>query len=634
MPIGFDRLFNQANVGALAALSRSALEAPIADLRRQFEGGLDEACDILLGVTATRVNPYVVTRAEGRLRLPRMAAQFLLKIRGRGLGQPPLMTNHVGARDRSLPKLPLDGPGANAFDSLLELTLASSAFPFAFAPVEVAHCPGRPGLTACSADTARSDLFLDGGIFDQNPVTVGMEELTDARGRPDPDARLYLLDPFQRTFPKAIDAPDESEMVDAVAYAAKIAAGFVETARAQGLETLLREMPELSDRLVVGASKYPPYGELAFYFLSFFEKGFREFDFVLGMLESQRALQLAQTRAILLGDHQTARAVERARRDDSDLQWPPYRCVQAILGDSATAQNVDAQCAGEADRLVPLAMVSRERVYDACRADRLRGIDPATAQLVADHPDCKRSFEGAPPPAAGPDWRRQEDEGELQWVFRRLEAHGYRFVDLGPTHRAEQAFDTLRRQILSCAGAFANLQGGFPGLPRALARAAVNQMAYRPPRQIVHMSLGLAQEVGLSRAVGPTPGDWLRLTAAVEVSGLATVLSARDNYFGLAALLGAEVEIPAFSGPAVQFRTGLRGGWLFASTDRGGFGTCDDPVDPTRPCSRPVVEGVVSIHVIDFFRVALTGQFSPPIRDGEKVLFELRPSLGAQIIFD
>ena len=635
MPISFEALFQRTEVGAVSALSRSALEAPIADLRQDFEDGLSEACDMLLGVTATRVKPHVVTRAEGRLRLPRMAAQFLLRIQGRGEGRAPVVTNHVGLQDRSLPQLPLAGPGASAFDALVDLTLASSAFPFAFAPVEVAHCPGRAGQLPCRPDTARTDLFLDGGIFDQNPVNVGIEELTDAQGQPDLDARLYLLDPFQREFPKLTDTAENSEIEDALAYAARVAAGFVETARAQGLEMLLRVDPALSERLVVSASKYPPYGELAFYFLSFFEEGFRKFDFALGMFESKRAFRQAQNRAILLGDHEAARAMKRASLNDKGLQWAPYRCVNAILGPpTAAPRDIDSVCAGEAERLRPLAMVSRERVYDACRPERLSRGDPSTLQLVARHPDCQRAYDGESPPGASPDWPRRPDESELQWVFRRLEAHGYRFVELGPTRRADRAFEALRRQVLRCANAFASQQDGIPGFPTALARAVVNQMAYRPPRQIVHIALGLAQEVGFSHAIGPTPGDWLRWTAAVELNGLATVLSARENYLGVAATLGLEAEVQPLSGPALQVRTGLRGGWLFASPDGGGFGTCDDPGSTSRSCSRPIVEGILSLHVIDYFRIALTGQYSAPSRTGEKALFELRPSLGAQIILD
>ncbi len=631
MPIGFDALFDRDAVKPVAALSRSALEGPVLELEKDFKDGLDEACDILLGVTATRVKPLVVNRADGRLRLPRMAAQFLFRVDGHGTGRPPSITNHVGTPDRALPQLPVDGDEADAFRALLPLVLASSAFPFAFEPVSVPHCPGRLGQKRCRPDDARSSLFLDGGIFDQNPINVGIEEFIGGSRTSSTAARLYLLDPFQRTYPKVATSSADDAIEDALGYGALVAAGFVNTARSQGLETLLRADPSLEQRIVVAASKYPPYGELAFYFLSFFEEGFRRFDFILGMIESQRALKRVQTRAILMGDHKAAAAFERAYTENEAQPWPAYRCVDAILGDGPDA-DVNEACGGEEAALVPLARVSRERVYDACRPDRLEDLDPIDVTRAAQHPDCTRAFEGRAPPGADADWSRRDDENELQWVFRRLEAHGYRFVDLGPTTRADRAFDNLRSLVLRCASDFAYAQGGLPGLPRALARAAVNQMGYRPPRRIIHVGVGLTQEIGFSQAV--TPSAWLRVTGTLGLTGLGTILSAAEDYVGVSAQLGLEAEIPPLSGPALQVRTGVRGGWVFGSLDGGGFGTCDDPGNSVRPCSRPIVETTVSLHVIDFFRIALTGQIAPAFRADEKTLFEVRPSLGAQFTID
>ena len=544
------------------------------------------------------------------------------------------MSNYIGTRDRSLPRLPLDGDDADAFNALLEAILASSAFPFAFAPVEVAHCPGQRSRWKCRPDHAIRDLFLDGGIFDQNPVSIGIEEV-GATGTDDARARLYLLDPFQRTYPKPLGG-DGGPIEDALSYATKVAAGFVDTARSQRLETLLREDPELERRLIVGGSTYPPFGDLAFYFLSFFEENLRRFDFALGMIESRRALQRAQTRAVLLGDLKAARALEEARTKPSGADWGAYRCVESILGGRSTSpEEIEDRCAGEEGALLPLAMVSRERVYDACRRDRWK--NPTADYLVAmsQHEDCRLAYDGRRPPGAKADWARASGESELQWVFRRLEAHGYRFADLGPTASADRAFERLRDNVLSCAAEFATAQSTLPGLPRSLARALVNdQVGYRPPQWTLHLALGSPQEVGLSYALGPSPVPWLRATAALDFRGLPTLLSARENYVGVTLTAGLEAELLSLSGPAFQVRTGLRGGWLFGSSDDGGFAPCDDPGDPVRPCSRPVLEGTMALHIIDFFRISLTGQFAPATRTNERTLFELRPNLSAQITID
>ena len=638
MPISFATLFDRDRLQPISALSRSALEAPIIQLKAQFARGLPVDCDQLLGVTATRVSPYVVSRSEGQLRLPRMDAQFLLRVRGRGRGRPPKVSNHVGSRDRSLPRLPLDGETVDAFNALLSAILASSAFPFAFAPVEVPHCPGRLGQRECSPQNARKDLFLDGGIFDQNPVRIGIEEVNTGTAAQARDGRLYLLDPFHRAYPTPPVAEDNAALEDALSYASNVAAGFVATARSQGLETLLRDDPALERRLIVGASKYPPFGDLAFYFLSFFEEGFRRFDFILGMIESQRGLKRAQSQAVLLGDMEAAFAMRRVRQTLMGSDWPAYRCIHAILGDGDEAgrpEDVARECRGEEHRLLPLAMVSRERVYDACRPDRWKTVTPANAQLIEQHPDCKLAFLGHAPPQAGRDWPRQPEESELKWVFRRLEAHGYRFVDLGSTARSEQAFETMRTQVMMCASDFAQAQDILPGFSRSLARALVNsQIGYRPPKWIVHFALGASQELGLSFAPYLAEVPWLRLTTALELRGLPTILSAQQNYLALSLTGGLEAEVLPLSDATLQVRAGLRGGWLFGSPDDGGFGQCSNPGDNTRPCSRPVIEANIALHIIDLFRIALTGQVAPSIRNNESTFFEIRPSLSAQLSID
>lgn len=635
MPIGFEALFDTERVAPVGALSRAAFDDVIGRLQTRFEAGLEANCDLLLGLTATRVQPAIIPRAQGRLRLPRMAARFLLRVKGRGPGQPPLVLNQLGARDAALPKLPLDGPDADPFASIRDVILASSAFPLAFAPRAIAHCPGRSKAGPCRVDNAQTALFLDGGVFEQNPIGLSAEAMAvhDATKPSTEASLLFLLDPFERAYPTPLETVGAPPVDDGVAFALEVVNGFVGAARSQDLETLLRQSPSLEKRLLVSASQFAPYGDLAMYFMSFFESGLRRFDFHLGMLEARRAVREGQT---IVGLEPTLRPLEDATRfaQRDRPGWAGFRCLAAIFeGEPESAVSPGEACQGEEDGLVPLALVSLERVYDACRPDRVSAGDPSRDAKIKLHPVCARAAAGAAPPGADESWRRGPDEDEVAWVFRRLGARGYRFRDLGRSGRADDAYEALRGHVGKLARRFAEAQPGFTVLYRAVADAVANWVAYRPPTHVLHLGVGPNQEVGWSVALGPSPVRWLRADVAVQLQGLQSLLDVHERFLGVAPMAGLSAEVLPASRAEVQLRLGLRGGWLFSNRDRFGTEACDDPGDATRPCSRLIVEAVVTVHLLDLLRFGLVGQYGPPMRAGEDALYGIRPQVGAQVTF-
>jgi len=71
--------------------------------------------------------------------------------------------------------LPLLGDGSSQdFDRIRDLLFASSAFPMAFAPQELDYCltdPNDPETWECTSPT-RHEPFIDGGVFDNNPLRL------------------------------------------------------------------------------------------------------------------------------------------------------------------------------------------------------------------------------------------------------------------------------------------------------------------------------------------------------------------------------------------------------------------------------------------------------------------------------
>lgn len=178
-PVGFHQLFDPTRARD-SLFVRDALEGAIERVRETWNRGVPEGCDVVFGASVTRVQPRAVALQEG-LSVPRALETFTVRIKGRGLGRPPRVTNYVDPyTPMAVPLLVLrddDSPETSThnFNQLRQLLFASMAFPAAFEPVPINYClskparRGHPGQVQC-LDREHTDLFFDGGVFDNNPL--------------------------------------------------------------------------------------------------------------------------------------------------------------------------------------------------------------------------------------------------------------------------------------------------------------------------------------------------------------------------------------------------------------------------------------------------------------------------------
>ncbi|HEU4533513.1 MAG TPA: patatin-like phospholipase family protein, partial [Polyangiaceae bacterium] len=158
--VGFRELFVPADATALGVFSRRHLGRRVARIEERWKQGLSETCDVVLGVSATRVEPKGGAQAHNPLSPARVEERFALRVRGRGAGREPGLTNYVDpAYQFGQPMLPEGADRQVAFAALRELLYASSAFPIAFPPVNLAHCVSDPpaGEPRCPAGRAERD---------------------------------------------------------------------------------------------------------------------------------------------------------------------------------------------------------------------------------------------------------------------------------------------------------------------------------------------------------------------------------------------------------------------------------------------------------------------------------------------
>ncbi len=104
--------------------------------------------------------PRLLSAANGLLEVPVTEERFAVRIRGRGPGRMPLLTNYVDPEDESeQAMLPEGADGSIPFANLLDAVIASTSFPGAFPPRAVKHCVvATQGKGAAVLPGERGDL--------------------------------------------------------------------------------------------------------------------------------------------------------------------------------------------------------------------------------------------------------------------------------------------------------------------------------------------------------------------------------------------------------------------------------------------------------------------------------------------
>ena len=194
-----------------AVLASAALEPVVVDVRRALlEGGLTfrPGCKLPLGLTVTRVEPLVQNEGGLRVTSQRAVLPLLFDIDDQGkvrFERQPLLHSSDSSESRlALADVAEMGRVGVDPEVVLQSLLASSAFPLAFRPRILCECatecgadpesqdgtcPGPQGapLTglSCHAHSAAQGgralkickrRFVDGGVFDNAPVGLALEQ--------------------------------------------------------------------------------------------------------------------------------------------------------------------------------------------------------------------------------------------------------------------------------------------------------------------------------------------------------------------------------------------------------------------------------------------------------------------------
>jgi len=545
--------------------------------------------------------------------------------------------------------------GEVLFDGLVDALFASTAFPGAFPPQAVRTCirgGGKEPPTCPEAD-AQSDLYVDGGVFDNTPVRLATRYAAaglraDESGeyrlidRPDLSRRtiperlaIAYVSTEARTFPTSSDQIEKAQAETILSVAGQVGGSFLTTARAKNLVYVQEDTPEVFDRLLVPKRHLPaassPFGA----FFGFFERELREFDFTLGLYDGRKLTEeQLGGRLAKAGKPGPRFPEETPGAKKAEASWHRYRCLKAVVEDEP---GVKEACAGDDIRDFRIVLqTSVERLWDRC--SRI----PEGLTAFDGNPMCKAARTGAPlravpfvTPIAGGNWPERPDENEAGYLMRLLAGHGFLFKDLGLTRdEASEAPAALRARLLEIGDAISTTQPGAQGLViSTLIRVGADQVAYVPPRFTAWAMVGREPEVALSK--GFTMGGRLvhpmRLHAALQIVGMGQVLSSEGGDAAFTLMAGAEYLPSNWANTQLQPSILLRAGWMFAVNDSGGFSGCDDTANKTiGHCSRPAVQGGVSATIIERVRLQITGNLYPPTEKGEATQWSIGPGIGIQ----
>ncbi|MEO1023007.1 MAG: patatin-like phospholipase family protein [Bacteroidota bacterium] len=268
-------------------LARYLYEQTRSDIRQT-----DEILD--LGVTLTRLDPISLEIDGSVIKTQRFVTTFsAYSIPMGGINQLTFHQNDavIYAFEEQRPFGQLIQPNFSGdpyerFKEVLNISMASSAIPFFFEPIELQY----RNLSSSDPDLLRTASFVDGGIFDNRPLDLALKMYGaryDAQPASNNAFRLLYLDVNHRRKVDSSLVVDESRTAtNGTESVLRLMSGAYSTARHYELEVLYRnsdlnvfEQVEATDRKpdVVGDF----WGGLG----AFFGKPFRQYDFYTGIYD-------------------------------------------------------------------------------------------------------------------------------------------------------------------------------------------------------------------------------------------------------------------------------------------------------------------------------------------------------------
>ena len=445
-----------------------------------------------------------------------------------------------------------------------------------------------------------------------------------------PDNTYFLfLDPSAVAYQVPREEEDTSGAWSALDMIFEVLEGFVKSARASELRTIVETNPGIRERILVTRSYFPQISAPLGGFFGLFDRELTHFDFILGMYDARR----------LWTDDLGPAYLARHGLPPDSLAWPDpseatgaWRELACMRGLFDSDEGLLERCEGlDRAAFLPALQTTLERLYVSCHlaGSAVPRGTRHTHCARAQHADARPPRLAALPPDSA--WQQLPDEEDTDYAVRRLAANGFVFRDLGlSASQSARASLRIRQQLGLLARAFVRAQPHHRVITSTVAEVALNEFLYRPPRHI--LSFDVSPDIGIGYSFTNPYGraPFLRVTLGLGIQGFTTLLSSARNEFGIAPTVGLEFEPIRLNGSLLRGRLGVRAGYGWSSVDNYGDGACDPRDQSNLRCSRFFVDAYALLTLADVVRISLGITYAPPLGRFDHGEFGFRPTIGLQ----
>lgn len=579
-----------------ALFSRNALQGAAVDLEAKWKQGLPVSCDVVLGLSVTRLKPLDDLSSIG---FSRQAEKITIRVRGQGAGRAPRVTNYVNPS--LFPKPVLldleDGNDAKNFESLKNVLFASSAFPVAFAPQSIRTCLAKTGDVwshatlpyQCPASEVEDAAFVDGGILDNKPLALAekisrmglvADDCARTSWREIPagvrDARdlgqassqvLYLYSDlsattYEKPKPKSENAFTVSPM---------LMGSVLNPSRNQDSSALMEQSPTLESQIAAPKNAIPRMGDSLLGFFGFFERDFRSFDFYLGLWETREYFTKTLQATLRRGGEPMG----------SQMKWPGFD------PNSIDAKKIEC---------LDLTFKKDERAEAACLLTEDRAFAILARLALA---------------------RLEAQRADFQFMVEWLARERYEYRDLGLTaDQAWRAPSKIKTEAIKAVSNLASAQSlADDFVLRTTGPLALNLIEPLPVERDFSITLGPQSTIASSVLLEQEGSFRTRFYLGVGLENYASWLGAENGRTIATPFGGLEFEPSRWNSGYIQTRFSLGGGYKFS----------DDP--------GTVVRAGGSLTVIERVRLQLDVEVMPFMPSGHRTPWQLLPSIGLQFYF-
>lgn len=364
-------------------------------IRSRLSEGMAPGCDFVVAGATSRLHPRAIELHQNET-VPDIEEPFTVRITVGEDGHAQIH-NYVTDDERNpaqallpFPVSQVDPRDRNAaIDLLIDLVLASSAFPGAFPQVDLPYCMSDPAdrtmqasatrpLTECGTRRVHDKTpFADGGILDNTPIGLAIEiamrgwspENRRWGGPPAPGSSVEECaeagaDPKCERRPRGVSyllVDTDNDVYDPLptprlglrsflSFATTFVDAFVEAGRGRALYDTLQQFPELKWRIAISELHVRLASQYLFAFFGFLDTRLRDFDFVAGMYDAARFLNGGGLARLLAGEpppagnpstieQQVAAALTKIPRPSG--MWREFACLASAY-DSGGSSDGDS----------------------------------------------------------------------------------------------------------------------------------------------------------------------------------------------------------------------------------------------------------------------------------------------------